>query len=185
MGERVVRATFCSSAGRSELRPHFPKLRLVETEVPEHPNKNGNISAAYHILRRIPEKMRGTWVGALCSWYHCPLESGGTSPPQGDAAQQLRLTPRMAGVATADPLLLDNSLETSTEKRQKRQEKEEAPNRKTSPTPLPRELERDARGLEKLSGEGWVKKRSGLLALWPSGSDTGLVSALHRHGTSR
>ena len=53
--------------------------------------------------------MRGTWVGALCSWCHCPLESGGTLPLQGGAAQPPRQTPRMAGVATAHPLLLENS----------------------------------------------------------------------------
>ena len=117
--------------------------------------------------------MRGSWVGALCSWCHCPLESGRTLPLHGDAAQPPRLTPRMAEVATAYPLLLDNSLETSTEKRNKREEKEGAHDRKTSPTPLSRELERDARGLEKQSGQGWVTRRSGLLALWPSGSATG------------
>ena len=92
--------------------------------------------------------MRGSWVGALCSWYHCPLESGGTLPLHGDAAQPPRLTPRMAEVATAHLLLQDNTRETSTEKRKKREEKEGANNRKTGPTPLPRELERDARGLE-------------------------------------
>ena len=91
--------------------------------------------------------MHGFWVGALSSWCHCPHESGGTLPLLGDAAQPLRLTPRMAEVATAHPLLLDNIRETSTEKRQKREEKEGARKRKTSPTPLPRELERDARGL--------------------------------------
>ena len=91
--------------------------------------------------------MRGSWVGALSSWCHCPLESGRTLPLQGDAAQLLRLTPRMAEVAIAHLLLLDSTRETSTEKRQKREEKEGAHNRKTSPTPLPRELERDARGL--------------------------------------
>ena len=92
--------------------------------------------------------MRGSWVGALCSWYHCPLESGGTLPLHGDAAQPPRLTPRMAEVATAHLLLQDNTRETSTEKRKKREEKEGANNRKTGPTPLPQELERDARGLE-------------------------------------
>ena len=112
-------------------------------------------------------------VGALCSWCHCPLESGGTLPPQGDATQPPRLTPRMAGVATAHLLLLDNSRETSTEKRKKREEKKGAHHRKTSPTPLPREQERDARGLEKQSGQGWVTRRSGQLALWPSGCGTG------------
>ena len=86
-------------------------------------------------------------------------------------------------MASAHLLLLDNSRETSTEKRKKSEEEEIAPHRKTSPTPLPRELERDARGLEKQSGKGWVTRRSGLLALWPSGSDTG--SCLLRHGTSR
>ena len=91
--------------------------------------------------------MRGSWVGALSPWCHCPLESEGTLPLLGDAAQPLRLTPRMAEVATAHPLLQENSRETSTEKRQKREEKEGASDRKTSPTPLPRELERDARGL--------------------------------------
>ena len=79
----------------------------------------------------------------------------------------------MAGVATAHPLLLDNTRENSTEKRKKREEKEGAHKRKTSPTPLPRELERDARGLEKQSGKGWVTRRSGLLALWPLGCGTG------------
>ena len=117
--------------------------------------------------------MRGSWVGALCSWCHCPLESGGTLPLHGDAAQPPRLTPRMAEVATARPLLQDNTRETSTEKRQKREEKEGAHNRKTSPTPLPRELERDARGLRKQTGEGRVRRHTGLLAHWPSGCDTG------------
>ena len=65
-----------------------------------------------------------------------------------------------------------NSRETSTEKR-KREEEEGAHDRKTSPTPVPRELERDARVLEKQSGQGWVAKRSGLLALWPLGCGTG------------
>ena len=115
--------------------------------------------------------MRGTWVGALCSWCHCPLELEGTLPLQGDAAQPPWLTPRMAGVATAHPLLQDNTKETSTEKRKKREE-EGAHHRKTSPTPLPREQERDARGLEKQSG-GWDTRRSGLLALWPLGYGTG------------
>ena len=79
----------------------------------------------------------------------------------------------MAEVATAHPLLQDNTRETSTEKRQKREEKEGAHNRKTGPTPLPRELERDARGLRRQTGESWVAKRTGLLALWPSGCGTG------------
>ena len=92
--------------------------------------------------------MPGSWVGALCSWCHCPLKSGGTSPLQGDAAQPPRLTPRMAEVANAHLLLQDNTRETSTEKRKKREEREGANNRKTGPTPLPRELERDARDLE-------------------------------------
>ena len=79
----------------------------------------------------------------------------------------------MAEVATAHLLLQENSRETSTEKRQKREEKEGARNRKTSPTSLPRELERDAHGLEKQTGEGWVRRHTGLLAHWPSGCDTG------------
>ena len=80
----------------------------------------------------------------------------------------------MAGAATAHPLLLDNSRETFTEKRKKREAKEGAHNRKTSPTPLPRELERDARDLEKKqTGQGWVTRRSGLLALLPLGCGTG------------
>ena len=49
-------------------------------------------------------------------------------------------------MATAH-LLLDNFRETSTEKRQKSEERERAHNRKIGPTPLSRELERDARGL--------------------------------------
>ena len=72
----------------------------------------------------------------------------------------------MAGVATAHRLLLDNSLETSTEKRKKREEKDGAHHRKTSPTPLPRELERDARGLEKQTGKAGLR---GALACWHSG----------------
>ena len=115
-------------------------------------------------------RMRGSWAGALCSWCHCP---GGTLPLHGDAAQPPRLTPRMAEVASAHPLLQDNSLGTSTEKRKKREEEEGAHDRKTSPTPLPWELERDACGLEKQSGQGWVTRRSGLLALWPLGCRTG------------
>ena len=77
--------------------------------------------------------MRRSWVGALSSWSHCPLESGGTLPLQGDAAQPLRLTPRMAGVATARPLLLENTWETSTEKRQKREEEGESTPQKDKP----------------------------------------------------
>ena len=80
-------------------------------------------------------------------------------------------------MAIAHLMLQDR--ETSTEKRQKREEKEGAPNRKTSPTPLPRELERDARGLEKQPGQGWVARHTGLLALWASGCGTG--SCLLRH----
>ena len=95
----------------------------------------------------IPERKCGFWVGALSPWCHCSHKSGGTLPLLGDAAQPLWLTPRMAGVATVHTLLRENSRETSTEKRQKREEKEGARKRKTSPTPLPRELERDARGL--------------------------------------
>ena len=91
----------------------------------------------------------------------------------------------MAGVATAHPLLLDNTRETSTEKRQKREEKEGAHHRKTSPTPLPRELERDARRPGKT-----VWAMLGYEALWPAGTLAfgqwhRFVSALHRHGTSR
>ena len=117
--------------------------------------------------------MHGTWVGALCSWCHCPLKSGGTLPLQGDAAQPPRLTPRMAGVATAHNPASRQLRETSTEKRKKREEKEGAHHRKTIPTPLPRELERDARGLKKQTGQGRVTRRSGLLALWPLGCGTG------------
>ena len=72
----------------------------------------------------------------------------------------------MAEVATAHPLLLENSRETSTEKRQKREEKEGANNRKTGPTPLPRELERDARGLKNRQGKVGLR---GTLACWHSG----------------
>ena len=88
-------------------------------------------------------------------------------------------------MATAHTLLLDNSRETSTEKQKKREEEEGAHHRKASPTPLPRELERDARGLKKTD---WA--REGYEALWPAGTLAfGLwhrfVSALHRHGTFR
>ena len=71
------------------------------------------------------------------------------------------------------PCFVTTARKPERKKRKKREEKEGAHDRKTSPTPLPRELERDARGLEKQSGQGWVARRSGLLALWPSGSDTG------------
>ena len=81
--------------------------------------------------------MRGFWVGALSPWCHCPLESGGTSPLQGDATQPLRLTPRMAEVATAHPLLQENTRETSTEKRQKREEKGESKKQKDKPDAPP------------------------------------------------
>ena len=108
-----------------------------------------------------------------CALVATALSSQGrTLPVQGDVAQPPRLTPPIAEEATAHPLLLDNSRETSTKKRQKREEKEGAHQRKTSPTPLPRELERDARGLEKQSGQGWITRRSGLLALWPLGCGT-------------
>ena len=71
--------------------------------------------------------MHGCWVGALSPCGHCPHESGGTFPLLGDAAQPPRLTPRMAEVATAHLMLQDNTRETSTEKRKKREEKEGAP----------------------------------------------------------
>ena len=113
--------------------------------------------------------MRGTWVGAVCSWCHCPLESGRTLPLPGDATQPLRLTPR-AEVATAPLLLHDNSRETSTEKRKKREEKEGAHHRKTSPTPLPRGWN--------VTPAAWKNSQCntglrGALACWPSGSGTG------------
>ena len=69
----------------------------------------------------------------------------------------------MAGVATAHLLLLDNTRETNTEKRKKRDEEEGPHHRKTSPTPLPRDLERDARGLEET-----VWATVGYEALWPA-----------------
>ena len=116
--------------------------------------------------------MRGLWVGALSPCCHCPHESGGTLPLQGDAAQPLRLTPRMAGVATAHPQLQENPRETSTEKRQKREEKEGARNPKDRPD-VPPAGERDARGLRKQTGEGRVRRHTGLLAHWPSGCGTG------------
>ena len=91
--------------------------------------------------------MRGSWVGALCSWYHCPLESGGTLPLHGDAAQPPRLTPRMAEVATAHLLLQDN---TRNQHGKTKEERREGGSKqpKDRPDAPPRELERDARGLE-------------------------------------
>ena len=62
---------------RSELRPDLPKLRLVEPEVPEHPNKYSNTHLCTTHCRGIPERMRGFWVGALSPWCHCPHKSGG------------------------------------------------------------------------------------------------------------
>ena len=47
--------------------------------------------------------MRGSWVGALCSWCHCLLESGGTLPLQGDAAQPPLQTPRMTAASRQLP----------------------------------------------------------------------------------
>ena len=127
--------------------------------------------------------MRGSWVGALSSWCHCPLESGGNLTATRRCGSTTPANPSDGRSGHCTALLPENTRETSTEKRQKREEKEGAHNRKTSPTPLPRELERDARGLEKQTGEGWVTKHSGTLALWPSGCGTG--SCLLRHGTSR
>ena len=161
---------------RSELRPQIAEVTAIGARIPStsvNTAINSSVPTA-NVLNRYLTCVHG--ATALS-------KSGGTLPLQGDAAQPPRLTPRMAGVATAHSLLLDNTRETSTEKRQKREEKERAPHRKTSPTPLPREQERDARGLEERPGEGWVKRRCGLLALWPSGCGTG--SCLLRHGTSR
>ena len=42
VSERVSERGHENVTRRSELRPHLPKLRLVEPEVPEHPNKYGN-----------------------------------------------------------------------------------------------------------------------------------------------
>ena len=113
--------------------------------------------------------MRGSWVGALSSWCHC--EGNLTATRRCVSTTPANPSDGRSGYSTA--LFPENSRETSTEKRQKREEKEGAPNRKTSPTPLPRELERDARGLEKQPGQGWVTRHTGLLALWPSGCGTG------------
>ena len=67
---------------------------------------------------------------------------------------------------------------------EERREGGSKPQKDKPDAPLPRELEGDARGLEKQTGKGWVRRRhSGLLALWPSGCGTG--SCLLRHGTSR
>ena len=65
----------------------------------------------------------------------------------------------MAEVATAH-LLLQEKLPRNQHGKTT-EEKEGADNQKTGPTPLPRELEHDARGLEKQ----WVKRRSGLRAV--------------------
>ena len=112
--------------------------------------------------------MRGTWVGALCSWCHCPLESGRTLPPQGDAAQPPQLTPRMAEVATAHHLLPDNSRETSTEKRKKREEEEEEEHT------TERQARRPFRGSWNVTPAAWKKKtvwaRVGYEAPWPVGT---------------
>ena len=172
---------------RSELRPHLPKLRRAVSrnrrprtshQVNEHGNtqlrtkyRGGYLKDARFLGRRpellVPLPSR---VGRnLTATRRC----GSTTPANPSDGR--------SGYSTA--LLLENSRETSTEKRQKREEKEGAHNRKTSPTPLPRELERDARGLKKQSGQSWVTRHSGLLALWPSGCGTG--SCLLRHGTSR
>ena len=110
--------------------------------------------------------MRGSWVGALSSWCHCPLESGGTLPLQGDAAQPLRLTPRMAGVATAHPLLLENSRETSTEKRRREKRRREHTTE--------RQARRPSRGSWNVTPAAWKNSQGkvglrGALACWHSG----------------
>ena len=65
------------------------------------------------------------------------------------------------------PCFQDNSQgNPAREKRQKREEKERAHHRKTSPTPLPRQLERDARWPAKTCA--WA--RVGYEALWPAGT---------------
>ena len=130
--------------------------------------KYGQISTNCVRTEGIPEKMRGTWVGALCSWCHCPLESG----------TNLTATRRCGTTTPANPSdgpsgycahpairqLPRNQNGKTTEER-----REGSTLQKDKPDALPRDLERDARGLEKKSGQGWVTRRSGLLALWPLG----------------
>ena len=108
--------------------------------------------------------MRGTWVGALCSWCHC-LSSRGEPYryKRCDTTTSANISDGRSGYCA--PPASRQLREPSTEKRKKREEKEGAHHRKTSPTPLPRELERDARGLEKT-----VRARLGYEALWPAGT---------------
>ena len=115
----------------------------------------------------MPEKMHGTWVGALCSWCHCPLESGGTLPLQGDAAQPLRLTPRMAEVVTAQPLLLENSRENHHGKNDRREKRRRE-------HPIGRQARRSSRGSWNVTPAAWKNSLGkfgfrGALACWHSG----------------
>ena len=81
----------------------------------------------------IPEKMRGSRVGALCSWCHCPLsKSEGNLTATRRCGTATPANPSDGRCGYRAPLLQDNARETSTEKRKKREEKEGAHHRKTS-----------------------------------------------------
>ena len=117
---------FCTKSSSAVLEVSGPFHRAGQSETRHEANKHGNNQLRTDGVRTegIPEKM---WDGALCSCCHCPhSKSGRMLQLQGNAAQPPRLIPRMADVANAHLLLQDNSRETSTEKRKKREEKDGA-----------------------------------------------------------
>ena len=123
--------------------------------------------------------MRGSWVGALSSWCHCPLESGGTLPLHGDAAQ-----PPWQTLGWPKWLPRTPCFRTTSEKPARKNDRREKRRREHT---TERQARRPSRGswnvtpaaCEKQTGKGWVARHSGLLALWPSGCGTG--SCLLRH----
>ena len=130
--------------------------------------------------------MRGSWVGALCSWCHCPLESGGTLPLHGDAAQPPRLTPRMAEVATAHT----PCFRTTPEKPARKSDRREKRRREHT---TERQARRPSRGSWNVTPAAWKNSQGkvgllgtlALLALWPLGSGTGSCLLFADTETSR
>ena len=141
-------------------------------------------------------KARGSWVGALCPWCHCPpTKSGGPQTLQRDAAQPPLQTPRMAEVATPHPAPRRLPRNQYEKKRKKKEEKEGAH--------TDRQARRPSRGSRNATPAGWkcplpvnlqsTTSRFGNVG-WGlvHGSQAhrvrrwhGFVSARPRHGTSR
>ena len=92
--------------------------------------------------------MHGSWVGALSPCCHCPLEVGGN----------LSATRRCGSTTSANPSdgrsghralsCFKTTPGKPARKNERREKRRREHPRKTGPTPLPRELERDARDLE-------------------------------------